>query len=143
MKKIIKIILWVAVVALASSQFFINGMKTNPPVMVEPQWDSPETRAMVERACFDCHSNETVWPWYSNIPPVSWLVVRDTINGRDELNFSEWIWADGEVTAEWFSDALLEGEMPMKIYLVNHPEARLTDAERQQLADSMKKIIEQ
>ena len=48
---------------------------TNPPVAQEPSWDSTETRALAERACFDCHSNETVWPWYSNIAPVSWLGV--------------------------------------------------------------------
>ena len=50
---------------------------TNPPVVAEPAWDSPETRAFAVTACFDCHSNQTVWPWYSNIAPVSWLVQRD------------------------------------------------------------------
>ena len=63
---------------------------SNPPVMEEPTWDSPQTRAIVKRACFDCHSNETVWPWYSNIAPASWLVYRDVSEGREHLNFSEW-----------------------------------------------------
>ncbi len=47
---------------------------TNPPIVEEPAWDSPQTRAVVKKACFDCHSNETVWPWYSNIAPLSWLI---------------------------------------------------------------------
>ena len=63
---------------------------TNPPVMQEPQWDSPQTRALTKRACFDCHSNETVWPWYSNVAPVSWLIYRDVSKGREHFNFSEW-----------------------------------------------------
>ena len=63
---------------------------TNPPVVNEPNWDSPQTREITKRACFDCHSNETVWPWYSNIAPVSWLVYRDVSDGREHLNFSEW-----------------------------------------------------
>ena len=63
---------------------------TNPPVVQEPSWNRPETRAIVKRACFDCHSNETVWPWYSNVAPVSWLIYRDVAEGRQHLNFSEW-----------------------------------------------------
>src|SRR6056297_3230811 len=63
---------------------------TNPPIVLEPDWDSPRTRELAERACFDCHSNETEWPWYSNIAPVSWLVQHDVDEGRHELNFSDW-----------------------------------------------------
>ena len=62
----------------------------NPPVLQEPNWDSPQTRDLASRACFDCHSNETTWPWYSNVAPVSWLVQRDVDEGREKLNFSEW-----------------------------------------------------
>jgi hypothetical protein len=50
---------------------------SNPPVVSEPAWDSPRARELAVRACFDCHSNETVWPWYSNIAPVSWLIQSD------------------------------------------------------------------
>lgn len=63
---------------------------TNPAVIQEPAWDSPRTRALVKRACFNCHSNETVWPWYSRIAPISWLAQRDVNKGRGSLNFSEW-----------------------------------------------------
>ena len=52
---------------------------TNPPVIAEPAWDSPQTRALFFRACADCHSNETKWPWYSTIAPASWLITRDTL----------------------------------------------------------------
>ena len=62
----------------------------NPPVLNEPRWDSPKTRQLAVRACYDCHSNETIWPWYSNVAPVSWLVQKDVDQGRDEINFSEW-----------------------------------------------------
>src|SRR5574340_945670 len=55
---------------------------TNPPVTGEPRWDSPQTRALAARACFDCHSNETKWRWYSNIAPISWLIQRDVDSGR-------------------------------------------------------------
>jgi|KBSSwiStaDraftv2_1062776.scaffolds.fasta_scaffold2015676_1 Haem-binding domain len=63
--------------------------QTNPPVVAEPAWDSPQTRALAQRACFDCHSNETQWPLYSRIAPVSWLITSDVIRGR-RLNFSTW-----------------------------------------------------
>lgn len=106
----------------------------NPPVTQEPAWDSPETRALAKRACFDCHSNETVWPLYSNIAPVSWLVARDVFEGRDNLNFSEWT---GWGKPDEFSEVISEGEMPLPIYLVLHPNARLSAAERQQLAQGL------
>jgi mono/diheme cytochrome c family protein len=57
----------------------------NPQVTQESRWDSARTRALAARACFDCHSNETVWPWYSNVAPVSWLIQRDVDEGRRAL----------------------------------------------------------
>ena len=59
---------------------------TNPPVIAEPAWDSPQTRALFFRACADCHSNETTWPWYSTIAPASWLITRDVMEGRATFN---------------------------------------------------------
>lgn len=104
----------------------------NPPVVAEPVWDSPRTRELAERACFDCHSNETEWPWYSNIAPVSWLVQHDTDEGRAILNFSEW--NRPQEDAGEAGESVRDGEMPPAIYLPTHPEARLTDAERDELA---------
>lgn len=111
---------------------------TNPPVVHEPSWDNPSTRALAKRACFDCHSNETVWPWYSRIAPVSWLVRHDVNEGRGELNFSDWLngGREGE-RADKIRKAIGTGEMPPLAYRVAHPEARLSDAEKQQLIDGL------
>lgn len=100
----------------------------NPPVVHEPLWQSPEARALAVRACFDCHSNETVWPWYTKVAPFSWLVARDVAEGRAALNFSEWGTARGE-GAEEMVEVILEGEMPPAIYLLIHPSAVLNTAE--------------
>jgi Haem-binding domain len=78
-------------------------------VSAEPAWDSPKTRALAVTACFDCHSNETAWPWYTNVAPMSWLTQRDVDEGRDALNFSEW---DRPQDAEDVSEVIREGEMP-------------------------------
>ena len=104
----------------------------NPPVTNEPNWDSSETRVLAERACFSCHSNETEWPWYSHIAPVSWLVQHDVDEGRQVLNFSTWGNGRGE-EGEEIGEVIWEGEMPPAQFLLTHPEARLTDAEKQQL----------
>lgn len=123
---------------------------TNPPVVLEPNWDSPQTRALAKRACFDCHSNETVWPWYSNIAPVSWLVYRDVAEGRQHINFSEWgvhpslPAGEGEGEEhqhgpEVFQEVLKSHEMPPATYLLMHPEARLTDQELQTLMAGLTK----
>ena len=103
----------------------------NPPVLAEPQWDSAATRSLAVAACYDCHSNEVVWPWYTNIAPVSWLATRDVNEGRDELNFSEW--DTGEQETDDLAEVIESGEMPPIYYGWMHPAARLTDAELQQL----------
>ncbi len=96
---------------------------TNPPVVEEPAWDSTQTRQLAVGACFDCHSNETVWPWYSNVAPISWALQRDVEEGREALNFSEWhLDQDGDDAAETVRD----GSMPPWQYTLTHPEARLS-----------------
>ena len=107
---------------------------TNPPVVEEPVWDSTRTRDLAVRACFDCHSNETVWPWYSNVAPLSWLVQRDVDEGREELNLSEW---DRPQEGEESAETVREGSMPPGQYLLTHPGARLTDAELTALAGGL------
>ena len=111
----------------------------NPPVVAEPAWDSPQTRELAQRACFDCHSNETVWPVYSRIAPISWLVTLDTVRGRGHLNFSEWGMARGErgEGGEGVGEAIADGSMPPAVYLLTHATARLTDTEKQQLIDGL------
>ncbi|MEP6666942.1 MAG: heme-binding domain-containing protein, partial [Nocardioidaceae bacterium] len=99
---------------------------TNPKVVAEPPWASTTTSATAVIACFDCHSNQTVWPWYSNIAPISWLVQRDVDEGRKRMNLSEWTQGQGSEAAE----KVEAGEMPPFQYLLAHPEARLSDADK-------------
>ena len=100
---------------------------TNPPVRQEPAWDAPESRELAVRACFDCHSNETVWPWYSHVAPASWLVWSDVMRGRRKLNFSEWDRPQREVRKTVAE--VRRGSMPPWYY----PWARLSAAEREVL----------
>jgi hypothetical protein len=114
---------------------------TNPPVNAEPAWDSPETRVLAQRACFDCHSNETRWPWYSNIAPVSWLVYHDVMEGRMHINFSDWNRPE-EQHADEFQEVFEENSMPPVNYLLLHPEARLSPEEKQKLFDGLMILAE-
>ena len=104
---------------------------TNPPVVAEPNWDSPRTRELFMRTCGDCHSNETVWPWYSRVFPVSALIANDVNEGRMRFNISEWGKRENE--AGEAAEIVQEGEMPPAQFLLMHPEARLTPAEKQEL----------
>ncbi|MGE4605608.1 MAG: heme-binding domain-containing protein [Myxococcota bacterium] len=96
----------------------------NPTERDEPEWDSPDTRALFFRVCRDCHSNETIWPWYSHVAPVSWLVQSDVEEGRSHFNVSDWgrEKQHGDEAAE-----MVRGEeMPLWFYLPLHPDARLS-----------------
>lgn len=111
-------------------QFLPYGRaQDNPPVSAEPPWDSPATRATFMRTCADCHSNETKWPWYSNVAPISWLIQSDVEEGRGEFNVSEWGRAKNH--GDEAVKEVQRGKMPLPKYLRMHPEARLTDPEKQ------------
>jgi hypothetical protein len=128
MRRILRWFLIVVVVGFLVIQLVPYGRDhTNPPVTAEPPWDSADTRATAVVACFDCHSNETEWPWYSNIAPFSWLLQRHVDEGRAVLNFSEW--GTGEQESDEIVESVREGEMPTWDYELLHPDARLTDAE--------------
>ena len=137
MKK--KVIIWLVVgivlLGLLIQLIPLPGRGNNPPVAAEPKWDSPQTAALVKRACYDCHSNETVWPWYSYVAPVSWLVYNDTMEGRSRLNFSEW--NRPQRGAGEMIEAIQSARMPPAIYLPMHPSAQLTSAEKQQLINGL------
>lgn len=107
----------------------------NPPAGAEPAWDPPVTRDPAVRACYDCHSNETEWPWYTNIAPVSRLTTRDVEDGRHRLNFSEW--GSGEQRVDEIARVVQQGEMPPIYFGWMHKRARLTDAETQQLVQGL------
>jgi mono/diheme cytochrome c family protein len=113
--------------------------RNNPPVVSEPKWDSAETRAIAARACFDCHSHETAWPWYSTIAPGAWLIYKDVVDGREEFNFSNWDEQPKRFTK--LAEVITEGQMPPPQYLLLHPEARLTMAEKEQLIAGLEKTV--
>lgn len=141
LRRILKIVVIVLLVGFLLIQLVPYGRAhNNPPVVSEPNWDSPQTRTLAQRACFDCHSNETVWPWYSNVAPVSWLVQNDVNEGRNYLNLSDWIHS-GEV--DELGEVVREGKMPPAKYFPTHPQAKLTDAERAALADGLARTAAQ
>jgi mono/diheme cytochrome c family protein len=122
----------VVVVLVVMQLLPIGAQQTNPPTVAEPPWDSPATQALFRRACADCHSNDTDWPWYANVAPASWLVTHDVVEGREHLNASEWVRPQRD--ARKAGQEVREGEMPPALYLVAHAEARLSAAEKEQLA---------
>ena len=136
-----RIALWI-VAALVVIQLFPTWLwQRNPPSVREPAWDTPRTRFLAEEACFDCHSNETVWPGYARVAPASWLVTWDVVTGRARLNFSDWrpgMRGGAESRAEGRSanevaKAVQDGEMPPGIYQMMHPRSRLDAPDRDAL----------
>jgi hypothetical protein len=111
---------------------FVPVNRTNPPV--EGDLRAPaEALSVLRRACYDCHSNETVWPWYSRIAPVSWVIAHDVHEGRATLNFSTWNRLSANKQAEAMRESwkeVAEGKMPTWFYLALHPEARLSPADQ-------------
>jgi cytochrome c551/c552 len=145
MKKFRRFLLIAAVVIFVIGvgiQFVPYGHDhTNPAVVAEPNWDTPRTSELFYAACGDCHSNTTVWPWYSNIAPVSWLVQRDVEVGRTYMNVSLW-GTRGQATGE-VGEVIQEGEMPPAIYLIMHPNARLSASEKQELIQGLQATFAQ
>ncbi|MGD8375193.1 MAG: heme-binding domain-containing protein [Acidobacteriota bacterium] len=136
MRRILKWSLVGVVAALLLIQV-VPVERTNPPVEQEVDAPAP-VRAILRRSCYDCHSHETVWPWYAHVAPVSWLVARDVRHGRHHVNFSAWNRLDAEERQEAMEEIweeVSEGEMPLWFYLPLHPDARLSDADRATLRD--------
>jgi hypothetical protein len=134
---VVALVLLVVLLGVAIQFVRPSVIETNPPIVAEPAWPSPEGRALAARACFDCHSNETGWPWYSRLAPLSWLIARDVEEGRRRLNFSEWGTARRE---REIGEVVREGEMPPILYLLLHPSARLTSAEKDILARDLQSL---
>ena len=111
-------------------------IKNNPNDLLVNNDLPKNIEKMLRSTCYDCHSNETIYPWYAYIAPVSFLVNQDTKEGRQELNFSKWEELDNLEKAEMLeeiAEEVEEGEMPMKIYPITHPNARLSDADRESI----------
>jgi hypothetical protein len=138
MKKKLKWIFVGLIVGFGLLQF-TNPARTNPPVVNDlPATNAPPAiAALLHAACYDCHSNESKWPWYSHLAPVSWLIAQDVNEGRQHLNFSDWP-QDADRAAkklDRINEVLDYREMPPKKYTALHPEARLSEAQRQALLD--------
>ena len=132
MRWFLRILVLLVVVALVIQALPYGRDHDNPRTVREIKWDSPATRASVNNSCMDCHSNLTDWPWYASIAPISWLTSRDVEEGRAELNFSEWQ-RPQEANLQDVIDVIRSKEMPPLQYRAIHSEARLNNAERQQL----------
>jgi Haem-binding domain len=144
----IVIVLAVAGIAALAVMQLIPMARTNPPMasdiagakagdIVAP----PQIEGTLRRACYDCHSNETRWPWYSGIAPVSWLIAHDVDLGRKEIDFSEWQNYYPQTRRhklEWMGRALQEEVMPPWPYRLMHPGARLSNEERAALEQWVK-----
>ena len=134
MKRFGRLVKWAALavcVAFIVIQF-VPVDRTNPPLQGEFH-GSAEVVSVLRRACYDCHSNETVWPWYSRIAPVSWVIAHDVNEGRAGLNFSTWNQLSAEKQAEAIKESweeVAEGKMPTWYYVALHPEARLSAADK-------------
>jgi uncharacterized membrane protein len=135
MSRTAKIVL--GVVGLLVAIQLVPVSRTNPPVESEPA-APPEVQALLKKACYDCHSHQTVWPLQAYVAPFSWLVAHDVKEARQEMNFSRWGSISREQLGKYSLDIPKEvekkKEMPPGIYLLAHPEARLTDAERAAIA---------
>jgi cytochrome c551/c552 len=112
---------------------FVPVARVNPTERSQPAAPS-EVQALLQRACYDCHSNETQWPWYSRVAPVSFLIARDVTEGRRELNFSIWNrYEERRKTRKWkeIAEQVEKGKMPQWYYVSLHPDAKLSAADRE------------
>jgi hypothetical protein len=140
--RILRLLLIVGVVVFVAIQLVPYGRDhTNPPVTAEPRWDSPQTRTLAVSACFDCHSNETAWPWYTNVAPFSWFTQHDVDDGRSKLNFSTWD-RPQDVEAAEVAHIVGEGEMPPAYYGWLHSAARLSAEEQAALIDGLERTLQ-
>lgn len=138
--RIVRRVLAVVATTLVAIQFVPYGRAhDNPPVTGTPTWDSPRTEELVRRACFDCHSNETKWPWYSSVAPLSWRIQKHVDEGREHLNFSTFDRGQGE--ADEAAEVVRAGKMPLADYVLAHPRARLGATEKQALIDGLARTL--
>ncbi len=124
-----------ALVAVFVVAQLVRPAITNPPVVAEPHWNSARTREMVRAACFDCHSNETVVPWYGQIAPFRWLIANHVNEGRENLNFSD---PSGDHDIDDMVKELRHDGMPLWEYKLLHPASRLTKAQRDSLIEGLR-----
>ena len=133
----------VVLAAAVAAMQFVPVERVNPPV--ESDIAAPdEVKKILLRSCYDCHSNETRWPWYARVAPVSWLIARDVAEGRRELNFSVWAKFTGTRRARKFKEIVeqVEGnKMPQWYYVILHPDAKLEAGEKEIILNWAKQAL--
>lgn len=138
--KVFKWTIIIFAIILIAIQFIPYGRDhTNPPVKNTVKWDSPETEQFFNRACIDCHSHETEWPWYSNVAPASWLVQYDVEHGRGHFNIS--VKGDAFEEGEEAAEMVEKDIMPPWYYLVGHLDARLAPIEKKKFIEGLKRTF--
>lgn len=140
--KWVKRLLVIIAVVLVIIQFVPVTLPTNnsdlKSDLVSTQKLSSEVVSILKSTCYDCHSSQTKYPWYSHVAPVSWLVARDVKEGREKLNFSDWDKNNKRHKIrqlENIKEEVQQGEMPMAIYTFIHRDAKLTEAQKKLLMD--------
>ena len=132
-----RVVVGMAVVFAALQLVPYGWRHPNPPVTQAVDWPTPEVEQLARGACYDCHSNETDWPVYSYVAPMSWLVRRDVEAGRDELNLSE-----GDDDFDDAAEAIEDGSMPPRQYRLMHSDARLSADEKATLIAALELMDE-
>ncbi len=137
MKKVIKYLFIVIILAMVAIQFFrpdrFYSAEMTPDDINKKMQIPGNVQGIFKRSCYDCHSNQTFWPWYSNIAPVSWLVADDVTKGRKKMNFSEWgkmSQPKQEKKLTDICDEITDDKMPLPKYLVIHKDATLSKADK-------------
>ena len=131
---------WIGLALFAAIQFVPYGRDhTNPPTTRAAAFGPGAGLDIARGSCFDCHSNQSTWPWYSNVAPMSWLIQRDVDEGRDHLNFSEW--DRPQEKADEMAEVVQEGGMPPPSYTLLHPDAKLTEEERATLIAELQRLL--
>ena len=148
--RIIKYIFYGIVAIFFLTQFVPNDLPENNSDLsndIVPAEKAPEdVKLILRKACYDCHSNQTTYPWYSYVAPVSWLVAQDTRHGRGELNFSEWATLSKRKKIKILNEMAEEIEkksMPLDVYTIIHKDAILTDEEISTLTNWTKSVSDQ
>jgi cytochrome c551/c552 len=145
MKRLARILKWllIGLLVIFLGIQFIRPARTNPAIdqtqTIEAHTQmTPEVASILDRSCRDCHSNKTVWPWYTQVAPVSWWLADHVNDGRRDLNMSEF----GKLPRDrqerklrQMCDEVSDGIMPLSSYLPMHPKARLSEQDKKVLCD--------
>ncbi len=145
MKGLLRVLKWIAIVLIVVflGIQFVRPARTNPAVdesetIFARTQMTPQVSAVLDRSCRDCHSNKTVWPWYTNVAPISWWLSNHVNEGRANLNLSEW----GKLAQDrqdrklrQICDEVSDGVMPLSSYVPMHPQAKLSAEDKKTLCD--------